>query len=258
MALLRRAPQTSTAGSRSDELVPALLGALVVDEDNDDLIGPFADAKARADDLLAGWLHGDADKWSTGTAFVDVRVVAANGTEWTIGATSGLWFSRTGADAEWVPAMVPNADEIAALEVGGPLQCAWVAGALTSADNDTVDAVEEHDEPFATAPADTEPATADTADVDIADVVVFDASRLDDDVAAVDDADSFFADDTDTVDLNDVLAGASHNADVTIPEPSATDGALDAGWYEDPDDVSLVRWWDGSNWTANTLPNPNV
>ncbi|WP_439565073.1 DUF2510 domain-containing protein [Microcella sp.] len=29
-----------------------------------------------------------------------------------------------------------------------------------------------------------------------------------------------------------------------------------AGWYTDPDDTALIRWWDGTAWTGNTQPNP--
>lgn len=30
-----------------------------------------------------------------------------------------------------------------------------------------------------------------------------------------------------------------------------------AGWYPDPSDASIVRWWDGSQWTASTQPAAN-
>ena len=29
-----------------------------------------------------------------------------------------------------------------------------------------------------------------------------------------------------------------------------------AGWYTDPDEPALIRWWDGAVWTENTQPNP--
>jgi hypothetical protein len=29
------------------------------------------------------------------------------------------------------------------------------------------------------------------------------------------------------------------------------------GWYADPGNVSLVRWWDGSQWTTQTHPAPD-
>lgn len=29
-----------------------------------------------------------------------------------------------------------------------------------------------------------------------------------------------------------------------------------AGWYPDPQDASLLRWWDGSQWTTHTQSNP--
>lgn len=31
-----------------------------------------------------------------------------------------------------------------------------------------------------------------------------------------------------------------------------------AGWYADPADPALIRWWDGSAWTSHTQPNPAV
>lgn len=31
-----------------------------------------------------------------------------------------------------------------------------------------------------------------------------------------------------------------------------------AGWYADPADPSLIRWWDGTTWTSHTQPNPAV
>ncbi len=31
-----------------------------------------------------------------------------------------------------------------------------------------------------------------------------------------------------------------------------------AGWYADPADPTLIRWWDGSTWTSHTQPNPAV
>lgn len=30
-----------------------------------------------------------------------------------------------------------------------------------------------------------------------------------------------------------------------------------AGWYEDRDDSSLVRWWNGLDWTPHTAPKPD-
>jgi len=29
-----------------------------------------------------------------------------------------------------------------------------------------------------------------------------------------------------------------------------------AGWYEDPDDTTIVRWWNGLGWTENTAAKP--
>jgi len=31
-----------------------------------------------------------------------------------------------------------------------------------------------------------------------------------------------------------------------------------AGWYADPADATLIRWWDGAAWTAHTQPNPSA
>jgi hypothetical protein len=31
-----------------------------------------------------------------------------------------------------------------------------------------------------------------------------------------------------------------------------------AGWYADPADATLIRWWDGAVWTSHTQPNPAV
>jgi hypothetical protein len=31
---------------------------------------------------------------------------------------------------------------------------------------------------------------------------------------------------------------------------------VDAGWYEDPTDNSILRWWDGTQWTSEVSPNP--
>jgi len=33
--------------------------------------------------------------------------------------------------------------------------------------------------------------------------------------------------------------------------------AAPAGWYVDPSNPGLVRWWDGSQWTAHTSPAPH-
>jgi hypothetical protein len=29
---------------------------------------------------------------------------------------------------------------------------------------------------------------------------------------------------------------------------------IPAGWYDDPSSPALVRWWDGTNWTEQTMP----
>ncbi len=31
-----------------------------------------------------------------------------------------------------------------------------------------------------------------------------------------------------------------------------------AGWYVDPTDSAILRWWDGSTWTEHTRPGPSV
>ncbi len=33
---------------------------------------------------------------------------------------------------------------------------------------------------------------------------------------------------------------------------SATGDAITAGWYQDPVDPGLLRWWDGAAWTDQT------
>jgi hypothetical protein len=33
-------------------------------------------------------------------------------------------------------------------------------------------------------------------------------------------------------------------------------GTIPAGWYQDNQDVALLRWWDGFQWTAHTQPRP--
>ena len=30
-----------------------------------------------------------------------------------------------------------------------------------------------------------------------------------------------------------------------------------AGWYQDYQDAALLRWWDGTQWTAHTQPRPD-
>src|SRR3954453_18998208 len=31
-----------------------------------------------------------------------------------------------------------------------------------------------------------------------------------------------------------------------------------SGWYPDPNDVSVLRWWDGSVWTDSVAANPEA
>lgn len=38
------------------------------------------------------------------------------------------------------------------------------------------------------------------------------------------------------------------------PEPVQVVQSNGAGWYPDQVDPSLMRWWDGSQWTSATLP----
>lgn len=37
-------------------------------------------------------------------------------------------------------------------------------------------------------------------------------------------------------------------------EPPVADVAPEAGWYRDPADPTMLRWWDGSTWSAHTRP----
>lgn len=37
-----------------------------------------------------------------------------------------------------------------------------------------------------------------------------------------------------------------------------TNGTPAQGWYQDPRDPSLVRWWDGAGWTGHTQPMPGA
>jgi hypothetical protein len=35
--------------------------------------------------------------------------------------------------------------------------------------------------------------------------------------------------------------------------------ATPQGWYADPNDPTIVRWWDGQQWTSHTHPrSPRV
>jgi len=43
----------------------------------------------------------------------------------------------------------------------------------------------------------------------------------------------------------------------SAPTPLAPTAPV-AGWYEDPMDASLLRWWDGAEWTAHTAPAHEV
>ena len=45
--------------------------------------------------------------------------------------------------------------------------------------------------------------------------------------------------------------------DVVAAAQDAGQGGLVAGWYEDPGDPAMVRWWDGGGWTAHTRPRPS-
>ncbi|MBP7973261.1 MAG: DUF2510 domain-containing protein, partial [Candidatus Nanopelagicales bacterium] len=35
-------------------------------------------------------------------------------------------------------------------------------------------------------------------------------------------------------------------------------GSPVAGWYADPQDGSMVRWWDGVGWTDHTQSHPGA
>lgn len=36
----------------------------------------------------------------------------------------------------------------------------------------------------------------------------------------------------------------------------ADTGGSTAGWYADPSDAGLLRWWDGTAWTEHLSPRP--
>ena len=51
------------------------------------------------------------------------------------------------------------------------------------------------------------------------------------------------------VEQADALAGAA------VPAAAASPTVTPAGWYPDPDDASIQRYWDGSAWTEHTNPS---
>lgn len=42
---------------------------------------------------------------------------------------------------------------------------------------------------------------------------------------------------------------------MSVPE-SRTFPAPPPGWYVDPDDAMILRWWDGTQWSWGTMPRP--
>ena len=59
----------------------------------------------------------------------------------------------------------------------------------------------------------------------------------------------------------DVVAVPEVVADPVAPTDDLFDGGPDAlevplaGWYEDPDELATLRWWDGEGWTTHTRPD---
>jgi hypothetical protein len=43
---------------------------------------------------------------------------------------------------------------------------------------------------------------------------------------------------------------------VTVDESNSTETSVPQGWYTDPDEPAVVRWWTGEGWTHHVQPRP--
>jgi hypothetical protein len=43
---------------------------------------------------------------------------------------------------------------------------------------------------------------------------------------------------------------------VMLEEQDSAAPAIPAGWYTDPQEPSVVRWWSGEEWTHHVQPRP--
>jgi hypothetical protein len=54
-----------------------------------------------------------------------------------------------------------------------------------------------------------------------------------------------------------LVVGLWHAAS-RVENPTSPSGSRIAGWFPDPDDATLLRYWDGSAWTGETARRGNV
>lgn len=109
---MAKSPRKAGDDATSEPLVdePVFLGTLRSEFDTDDEIDERWEALVSvATGVLGVFARGELSEEETARALAQLRMMDSDGVEWTVGATTGHWYRRSGTTEAWVRAVNPTA-----------------------------------------------------------------------------------------------------------------------------------------------------